>query len=193
MKYKKMALHLPNRPLPLRSCHHNTEGFLYDIVFIDTIEKSTLRPFINRKYMKDISQSYQALLIKELDSLEGERKKQYEQLFSELVTKGMVRADIHIEQALELEMKFMRRFIEHEISQLQRLMNSSEADMNTLEKAYLYGINLLFGKSLQRMLGIINNVRSSITDDYAQEALEKVRSEALQALEVAKAEKVKET
>jgi len=141
--------------------------------------------------MKDISQSYQALLIKELDSLEGERKKQYEQLFSELATKRMVRADIHIEQALELEMKFMRRFIEHGISQLQRLMNSPEADMNTLEKAYLYGINLLFGKSLQRMLGIINNVRSSITDDYAQKALEKVRSEALQALEVAKAEKVK--
>jgi hypothetical protein len=103
----------------------------------------------------------------------------------------MVRADIHIEQALELEMKFMRRFIEHGISQLQRLMNSPEADMNTLEKAYLYGINLLFGKSLQRMLGIINNVRSSITDDYAQKALEKVRSEALQVLEVAKAEKVK--
>lgn len=191
MKYKKMALHLPNRPSPLRSCHYNTDEFLYDILFIDTIEKSTLRPFINRKYMKDISQSYQALLIKELDSLEGERKKQYEQLFSELATKGMVRADIHIEQALELEMKFMRRFIEHEISQLQRLMNSPEADMNTLEKAYLYGINSLFGKSLQRMLGIINNVRSSITDDYAQEALEKVRSEALQALEVAKAEKVK--
>jgi hypothetical protein len=141
--------------------------------------------------MKDISQSYQALLIKELDSLEGERKKQYEQLFSELATKRMVRADIHIEQALELEMKFMRRFIEHGISQLQRLMNSPEADMNTLEKAYLYGTNLLFGKSLQRMLGIINNVRSSITDDYAQKALEKVRSEALQALEVAKAEKVK--
>lgn len=191
MKYKKMALHLPNRSSPLRSCHHNTDGFLYDILFIDTIEKSTLRPFIKREYMKDISQSYQALLIKELDSLEGERKKQYEQLFSELATKGMVRADIHIEQALELEMKFMRCFIDYAISELKRLMNSPEADMNTLGEAYLHGINLLFGKSLQRMLGIINNVRSSITDDYAQEALEKVRSEALQALEVAKAEKVK--
>jgi hypothetical protein len=143
--------------------------------------------------MKDISQSYQALLIKELDSLEGERKKQYEQLFSELATAGMVRADIHIERALELEMKFKRRFFEYAISQLKRLMNSPDADMNKLEKAYLDSINSFFGKALQRMLGIINNVRSSITDDYAQEALEKVRAEALQALEVAKVEKARAT
>jgi hypothetical protein len=61
-------------------------------------------------------------------------------------------------------------------------------NIDELEKTYRYGINLFFGKSLQRMLGIISNVRSSVTDDYAQEALEKIRSEALQALEVVKAE-----
>jgi hypothetical protein len=135
-----------------------------------------------------INQSYQALLTKALDSLERERKKQYDQLFSELANRGMVRADIHIEQALELEMHFMSRFIDYAISQFKGLMNSPEVNIDELEKTYRYGINLFFSKSLQRMLGIISNVRSSVTDDYAQEALEKIRSEALQALEVVKAE-----
>lgn len=138
--------------------------------------------------MEDIGQSYQALLNKELDSLEKERKKQYDQVFSELANRGMVRADIHIEQALELEKNFMSRFIDYAISQFKRLMNSPEGNIDELEKTYRYGINLFFGKSLQRMLGIVSNVRSSITDDYAQEALEKVRFEAFQKLEVAKAE-----
>jgi hypothetical protein len=135
-----------------------------------------------------INQSYQALLTKALDSLERERKKQYDQLFSELANRGMVRADIHIEKALELEMHFMSRFIDYAISQFKGLMNSPEVNIDELEKTYRYGINLFFSKSLQRMLGIISNVRSSVTDDYAQEALEKIRSEALQALEVVKAE-----
>ncbi len=138
--------------------------------------------------MEDIGQSYQALLNKELDSLEKERKKQYDQVFSELANRGMVRADIHIEQALELEKNFMSRFIDYAISQFKRLMNSPDGNIDELEKTYRYGINLFFGKSLQRMLGIVSNVRSSITDDYAQEALEKVRFEAFQKLEVAKAE-----
>jgi len=135
-----------------------------------------------------INQSYQALLTKALDSLERERKKQYDQLFSELANRGMVRADIHIEKALELEMHFMSRFIDYAISQFKGLMNSPEVNIDELEKTYRYGINLFFSKSLQRMLGIISNVSSSVTDDYAQEALEKIRSEALQALEVVKAE-----
>lgn len=138
--------------------------------------------------MEDIGQSYQTLLNKELDSLEKERKKQYDQVFSELANRGMVRADIHIEQALELEKNFMSRFIDYAISQFKRLMNSPDGNIDELEKTYRYGINLFFGKSLQRMLGIVSNVRSSITDDYAQEALEKVRFEAFQKLEVAKAE-----
>jgi hypothetical protein len=143
--------------------------------------------------MKEIGQSYQALLNKELDSLERERKKQYDQLFSELANRGMVRADIHIEQALELEMNYMSRFIDCAVSQFKRLTNSPEVNIDELEKTYRYGINLFFGKSLQRMLVIISNVRSTITDDYAQETLEKVRSEALQALEVAKAVKASGT
>jgi hypothetical protein len=143
--------------------------------------------------MKEIGQSYQALLNKELDSLERERKKQYDQLFSELANRGMVRADIHIEQALELEMNYMSRFIDYAVSQFKRLTNSPEVNIDELEKTYRYGINLFFGKSLQRMLVIISNVRSTITDDYAQETLEKVRSEALQALEVAKAVKASGT
>lgn len=138
--------------------------------------------------MEDIGQSYQTLLNKELDSLEKERKKQYDQVFSELANRGMVRADIHIEQALELEKNFMSRFIDYAISQFKRLMNSPDGNIDELEKTYRFGINLFFGKSLQRMLGIVSNVRSSITDDYAQEALEKVRFEAFQKLEVAKAE-----
>lgn len=136
--------------------------------------------------MEDTVKLYQALLDKELDSLERERKKHYDHLFSDLTARGMVRADIHIEQALELEINFMRRFIEYAISQFKKLMNDPAAKINELEKAYRYGIDSFFGKSLQRMLGIINNVRSSIKGEYAQESLEKIRLGALRVLESAK-------
>lgn len=136
--------------------------------------------------MEDTVKLYQALLDKELDSLERERKKHYDHLFSDLAARGMVRADIHIEQALELEINFMRRFIEYAISQFKKLMNDPAAKINELEKAYRYGIDLFFGKSLQRMFGIISNVRSSIKEEYARESLEKIRLEALRELESAK-------
>jgi|SRR4030067_3373758 len=136
--------------------------------------------------MKDIGQHYQSLLDKELDSLERERRKEYEYLFDDLVRQGMVRKDIHIEQALELERKFIQRFVEYAVAQYKKLKDSSEADMNMLEKMYRNGINYFFGRSLQRMLGIISNVRGSIPAAYAQEFLEKVKSEALQIFEIAK-------
>lgn len=136
--------------------------------------------------MEDTVKLYQALLDKELDSLERERKKHYDHLFSDLAARGMVRADIHIEQALELEINLMRRFIEYAISQFKKLMNDPAAKINELEKAYRYGIDLFFGKSLQRMFGIISNVRSSIKEEYARESLEKIRLEALRELESAK-------
>lgn len=136
--------------------------------------------------MEDTVKLYQALLDKELDSLERERKKHYDHLFSDLAARGMVRADIHIEQVLGLEKKFMRRFIEYAISQFKKLMNDPAANINELEKAYRYGIDSFFGKSLQRMFGIISNVRSSIKEEYARESLEKIRLEALRELESAK-------
>ena len=136
--------------------------------------------------MKDIGQHYQSLLDKELDSLERERRKEYEYLFDDLVRQGMVRKDMHIEQALELERKFIQRFVEYAVAQYKKLKDSSEADMNMLEKMYRNGINYFFGRSLQRMLGIISNVRGSIPAAYAQEFLEKVKSEALQIFEIAK-------
>ena len=136
--------------------------------------------------MKDIGQHYQSLLDKELDSLERERRKEYEHLFDDLVRQGMVRKDIHIEQALELERKFIQRFVEYAVAQYKKLKDSSEADMNMLEKMYRNGINYFFGRSLQRMLGIISNVRGSIPAAYAQEFLEKVKSEALQSFEITK-------
>ena len=136
--------------------------------------------------MQDIGQHYQSLLEKELDSLERERRKEYEYLFDDLVRQGMVRKDIHIEQALELERKFIQRFVEYTVAQYKKLKDSSEADMNMLEKMYRNGINYFFGRSLQRMLGIISNVRGSIPAAYAQEFLEKVKSEALQSFEITK-------
>src|SRR3972149_9585383 len=136
--------------------------------------------------MKDAAQLYKSLLNKELDYLERERRKEYEYLFDDLARQGMVRADIHIEQALELERKFIQRFVEYAIAQYKKLKNSPEPDMSMLEKMYRYEINHFFGRSLQRMLGIINNVRGSITADYAQEFLERVKSGALQIFEIAK-------
>jgi hypothetical protein len=136
--------------------------------------------------MEDIVKLYQELLNKELNSLERERKKHYEHLFDDLASRGMVRADIHIEQALELEMNFMRRFTDYAMSQFKKLMNDPSLEINELEKAYRFGIDLFFGKSLQRMFGIISNVRSSLKEEYAREHLEKIRLEALRELESAK-------
>jgi hypothetical protein len=67
--------------------------------------------------MKDIGQHYQLLLSKELDILERERRKDYESLFDDLARQRMVRADIHIEQALELERKYIQCFFKHAIAQ----------------------------------------------------------------------------
>jgi hypothetical protein len=133
--------------------------------------------------MKSVAKLYQELLNKELNSLERERKKQYENLFDELAARGMVRADIHIEKALELEMNFMRRFTEYAILQFKKLLNNNASEIKELEKAYRYGIDSFFGKSLLRMFGIISNVRSSLREEYAREYLEKIRSEALRELE----------
>jgi len=136
--------------------------------------------------MEDIVKLYQELLNKELNSLERERKKHYEHLFDDLASRGMVRADIHIEQALELEMNFMRRFTDYAMSQFKKLMSDPSLEINELEKVYRFGIDLFFGKSLQRMFGIISNVRSSLKEEYAREHLEKIRLEALRELESVK-------
>ncbi|MFH1701919.1 MAG: hypothetical protein ABIB41_00635 [Nitrospirota bacterium] len=136
--------------------------------------------------MEDIVKLYQELLNKELNSLERERKKHYEHMFDDLASRRMVRADIHIEQALELEMNFMRRFTDYAMSQFKKLINDPAFEINELEKAYRYGIDLFFGKSLQRMFGIISNVRSSLKEEYAIEHLEKIRLEALRELESVK-------
>lgn len=136
--------------------------------------------------MQDADQRYQSLLNKEIDFLDRERRKEYEDLFDALARQGMVRADIHIEQALELEGKFMKCFAEYALAQYKQLDISPEVDMNMLEKMFRNAINSFFGRSLQRMLGIINNVRGSIPASYAQEFLEKIRSKALQSFEITK-------
>jgi len=143
--------------------------------------------------MKDIVKRFQSLLSKQIDYLEKERRKEYEHLFDDLVRQGMVRAELHIERALEVEERFMQRFIEYAIAQYRALKNSPEADLDLLEKIYRNEINSTFGRSLQRMLGIMSNVRSSLTAAYAQESLGKIKSYALQELEVAKAEKIRGT
>ena len=136
--------------------------------------------------MQDIGQHYQSLLDKELNSIERERRKEYEHLFDDLVSQGMVRKDIHIEQALTLEGEFMLRFTTYAIAKYKQLNISPEADMNMLEKMLRNAINSFFGRSLQRMLGIVNNVRGSIPASYAQEFLEKIKSKALQSFEITK-------
>jgi len=136
--------------------------------------------------MKDIGRQYQLLLSKELDVLERERRKDYESLFDDLARQRMVRADIHIEQALELERKYRQCFFKHAITQYKKFKNPHESDLEMLEKIYRHEINSLFGKSLQRMLGIVSNVRGSITDAFVLNFLEEVKSEAFKAFESAK-------
>lgn len=133
--------------------------------------------------MEDLNQIYQLLLDKESERLEVKRKKQYYQIVDELINSGMVRADIHVEKALEVELHFMRRFFDFAISEFKRVINHPEADVNTLEKIYRYSVTSYFGKSLQRMLGILMNVRTSLKEDCVREHLEKLKSEALQKLE----------
>ncbi len=129
---------------------------------------------------------YSKFLSEKLETLERERRRQYELLFDELVAKGMVRADIHIEKALELEIKFFRDFIDYALTQFKELRNSSSAEIHEVEEVCRYYIETFFRNSLQRMIGIINNVRSSIKEEFAIEPLEKIRSEALKKLEMAK-------
>ncbi|MEW6416800.1 MAG: hypothetical protein AB1480_01605 [Nitrospirota bacterium] len=136
--------------------------------------------------MEDINQVYKELLDREFDSLERERRKQYEHLVNELIQQGMVREGIHIEKALELEIHSMRRFIDYALSQFKRMMNSSEANIEILGKTFQDGINLFFGRSLQRMIGITINVRSPIREDYPAERLEKLKSKAVEELESVK-------
>ncbi len=133
--------------------------------------------------MEDINQVYKELLDREFDSLEKERRKQYEHLFNELAQQRMVHEGIHIEKAMELEINFMRRFVDYAISQFKRMTNYPEANIDILEKTFRDGINLFFSKSLQRMIATIMNVRSSVKEDYPVGHLEKLRSEALQRLE----------
>lgn len=136
--------------------------------------------------MKDVARLYKSLLSEELDVIERKRRREYEDIFDDLVRVGMVRADIHIEQALELESKFMKCFVEYAIAQYKKFKDSAGVDMNMLEKVYRQEINAFFGRALQRMLGIISNVRGSIPAAHAQELLEKVKSEALQSFEITK-------
>ena len=136
--------------------------------------------------MKDEAQLYKSLMNKELDYLERERRKDYEHLFDDLARQGMVRADIHIEQALELEKKFIQYFSKFAITHYKKLKNPHESEEDILEKMYRYEINYLAGRSLQRMLGIVNNVRGSLTDVFVLSYLEKVKSDALEAFEIAK-------
>ena len=136
--------------------------------------------------MEDINRVYKELLDREFDSLERERRKQYEHLFNELAQQRMVHEGIHIEKAMELEIHFMRRFVDYAISQFKRMMNSPDANIDLIEKTFRDGINLFFSKSLQRMIAIIMNVRSSVKEDYPLGHLEKLRSEAFQELESVK-------
>jgi uncharacterized protein with gpF-like domain len=136
--------------------------------------------------MKDIGQQYQLLLSEEIDILESERRKDYESLFDDLARQRMVRADIHIEQALELERKYIQCFFKNAIAQYKKFKNPHESDLKILEKMYRHEINSFFGRSLQRMLGIVSNVRGSITDAFVLNFLEKVKSEAFKAFESAK-------
>lgn len=146
-----------------------------------------LRRHVGRsKGMEDVNQVYKGLLDREFDSLERDRRKQYEHLVNELTQRRMVREGIHIEKALELEIYAMRRFIDYAIPRFRRMMNSPEANIDILEKTCRDGINLFFSKSLQRMIAIIINVRSPVKEDYPIGHLEKLKSEALQELEIIK-------
>jgi hypothetical protein len=136
--------------------------------------------------MKNAAQLYKSSLSKEVDNIERRRRKEYENLFDDLVRQGMVRADIHIEQALELERKFMKCFAEYALAQYEGFKDPAGSEMNMLEKVYRQEINAFFGRALQRMLGITNNVRGSITTAYVQEFLESVKSGALERFENAK-------
>jgi hypothetical protein len=136
--------------------------------------------------MKDIAKLYNEVLNMKHANIERERRMQYESLFNNLMAMGMVRADVHIEQALELEINFFRKFIEYAMIKFNELKNEPSVEIYELEKVYKYGIDKFFSNSLQRMIGIINNVRSSIKEEFAIEHLKKIREEALQKLETVK-------
>ncbi len=139
--------------------------------------------------MEDAKQVYKELLEKEYDVFERGRRKEYEDLVDDLTEREMVREGIHIEKALELEIQYMKRFIDYALSQFERLIHSHAAHSDLLEKIYRESITLFFSKSLQRMIVITMNVRSPVREEYAIEPLEKVKSDAFRKLEIVKAKK----
>ncbi len=139
--------------------------------------------------MEDAKQAYKELLEKEYYVFERGRRKEYEDLVDDLTEREMVREGIHIEKALELEIQYMKRFIDYALSQFERLIHSHAAHSDLLEKIYRESITLFFSKSLQRMIAITMNVRSLVREEDTIEPLEKVKSDAFRKLEIVKAKK----
>ncbi len=138
--------------------------------------------------MENINQLYKSLLNKEIDSLVREGRERYEKMTRELSGRGMIRSGIHIERALEIETDNMRRFINRAISEYIRLIQAPEADSNELEKIYRSYINGVALKIPQSLKDTLRSIMSPTSSSYFEPALERLKSEALRELDIAKAE-----
>ena len=138
--------------------------------------------------MDNINQLYQALLIKEIESLEREEVKQHVQMTAELANRGMLSSGIYIQRVLEIESDVMRRFVRSAISEFIRLRQTPEADTDGLEQIYLSHIERLVSKTKQKMEDTIKSRMSPVSGNYFERDLEKLKSEAFRELDIAKAE-----
>lgn len=138
--------------------------------------------------MESINQLYQQLLNKKRDSLEREGRKKYEQLKADLASKGVIRSGIHIQQAVEIKADNIRQFIEYAISQYKRLSNSPESNIDELEKTFQRNIDGLCLTTVQEMEDNFRGMMVPRPHNF-ESKFETIKSEALQELEIAKAER----
>lgn len=136
--------------------------------------------------MENLNQLYQNLLNKELDSLEKERQKEEKTTITPLSAR-LPHSGLIVEQYLEVEMKYMRLFVNRAIAHFKRLSSSPDLNTDELEKTYQQYVNGVLFKASQRMKEVRDRV--NIPADSYEVELNKVRANAWRDMEIVKAER----
>lgn len=136
--------------------------------------------------MENLNQLYQDLLSKELDSLEREWQKEVKTTITPLSAR-LPHSGLIVEKYLEVEMKYMRLFVNRAIAHFKRLSSSPALNTDELEKTYQHYVNGVLFKASQRMKEVRNRV--NVPADSYEVDLNKVRSDAWREMEIVKAER----
>ena len=142
--------------------------------------------------MENINEFYDAKLKKKFDSLEEEVEKKKSNHFIQIRD---INAFPSINENLNIEIESMENFIVYAISEFKRLSDSPVADEDELEKIYVHWTTeVYFNTSLKRMIEFIESPMmprfgSVELKENVMQKLNKVKSQALEEIKMAKAER----